>query len=292
MLIKGDAIAAMQTLESNSVDMILCDLPYNTTACNWDELIPFSLLWNQYKRICKEDAPIVLTASQPFTTLLISSNMEHYKHSWVWNKKATGNIFLANYQPLKIHEDICVFSFGKCNYYPIKTERHDEKKRSKCYGNGHASTETYQPNKNADKVYEYTDRYPTSIIEFSNAAKKGHIHPTQKPVKLFEYLIQTYSLIGDTVLDNCIGSGTTAIAAINTGRRWIGIDNDAIMIEKAQQRIDQHMELHPMLEKILTVDHDSYWKDQQKQRQIEALRVKYPDPSVAPERVKKLLIAD
>ena len=231
-----DCLEGMKRIEDKSIDMILCDLPYGTTACKWDSIIPFNELWEQYERIIKDNGAIVLTASQPFTTELIHSNLKLFKYCWVWNKKKAGNIFLAKYQPMKIHEDIVVFSKKTHKYNPIKTPR-DKIKRSKNYGTGEAMG---GDRKKEDKVYEYTDKNPVSIIEVSNAVQKGKIHPTQKPVELFEYLIKTYTDEEDIVLDNCMGSGTTAIACINTNRNYIGFELDTTYYNLANERIQKH----------------------------------------------------
>ena len=232
-LLHGDCLELMKDIPDKSIDMILCDLPYGTTQCKWDSIIPFEPLWKQYERVIKDNGAIVLTASQPFTTELIHSNLKLFKYCWVWNKKKAGNIFLAKYQPMKIHEDIAVFSKKAHKYNPIKTPR-DKIKRSKNYGTGEAMG---GDRKKEDKVYEYTDKNPVSIIEVSNAVQKGKIHPTQKPVELFEYLIKTYTNEGETVLDNCMGSGTTGVACVNTNRNFIGIELDDKYFEIAKERI-------------------------------------------------------
>jgi site-specific DNA-methyltransferase (adenine-specific) len=230
-----DCLEGMKLIPDKSIDMILCDLPYGTTACKWDAVIPFEPLWEQYERIIKDNGAIVLTASQPFTTVLINSNLKAFRYCWVWNKKKAGNIFLAKKQPMKIHEDVIVFSKKPHNYYPQMIKR-DKVKRSKNYGTGEAIGGTKEKE---DKVYTYTHKYPTSILEFSNAVQKGKVHPTQKPVALFEYLIKTYTNDGETVLDNCIGSGTTAIACINTGRNFIGFELDKHYCDIANERIQK-----------------------------------------------------
>ncbi len=232
---QGDCLEVMREIPDKSIDMVLCDLPYGTTACKWDAIIPFDELWEEYGRVVKDDGAIVLTSSQPFTTKLIASKLDWFKYTWVWNKKKAGNIFLAKYQPMKIHEDVVVFSKRTHRYYPIK-EKRDKVKRSKNYGTGQVMGGDKTPE---SKVYEYTHRNPTTILEFSNASQKGKVHPTQKPVALFEYLIKTYTNEGDIVLDNCIGSGTTAVAAINTGRQFIGIEREAEYVEIANRRIDE-----------------------------------------------------
>lgn len=230
---QGDCLEVMREIPDKSVDMILCDLPYGTTACKWDTVIPFEPLWEQYERIIKKDGAIVLTSSQPFTTALINSNMSLFKYCWVWNKKKGVNIFNAKYQPMKIHEDICVFGKGTIKYNPQMVKR-DKVKKSKNYGTGEALGGDKSPE---SKTYTYTHTYPKSILEFSNAVQKGKVHPTQKPVALFEYLIRTYTNEGEIVLDNCIGSGTTAVAAINTGRQFIGIEREPEYVEIANKRI-------------------------------------------------------
>ena len=223
----GDCLDLMAGIESGSVDMILCDLPYGTTACKWDTVIPFEPLWAHYKRVIKPNGAIVLFGSQPFTSALVMSNVKMFKYCWVWNKKISGNPLLAKYQPLKIHEDICVFSRNKHNYSP---EMRKGKMRIK--GGGKSNLLNMEMSKSINDDY-----YPTSILEFSNA-NRG-IHPTQKPVALCEYLIKTYTNEGETVLDNCMGSGTTGVACLNTGRTFIGIEKDLAYFEIACSRIEQ-----------------------------------------------------
>ena len=234
-LIHGDCLNIMKTIEDSSVDMILCDLPYGTTACKWDSVIPFEPLWEQYERIIKDNGAIVLFGSQPFTSALIMSNIKLFKYCWVWNKKKAGNIFLAKYQPMKIHEDIVIFSKKTHKYNPIKVPR-DRIKRSKNYGTGEAMGGNREKE---NKVYEYTDKNPVSIIEISNAVQKGKLHPTQKPVALLEYLIKTYSNEGDLILDNCMGSGSTGVACINTKRKFTGIELDENYFNIAKKRIEE-----------------------------------------------------
>jgi len=228
-IIQGDCLEVMKGIPDKSVDMILCDLPYGTTACSWDTIIPFEPLWEQYKRIIKDNGAIVLTASQPFTSALVMSNPKMFRYCWVWNKKISGNPLLAKYQPLKIHEDICVFSKDKHNYYP---EMRKGKMRIK--GGGKSKLLNMEMSKSTNDNY-----YPVSIIEYSNA-KRG-VHPTQKPVALFEYLIITYTNEGDLVLDNCIGSGTTSVACKNIGRNFIGIEISPEYCKIAEDRLRQEV---------------------------------------------------
>ena len=223
-----DCLEGMKDIPDKSIDMILCDLPYGTTSCKWDTIIPFEPLWEQYERIIKDNGAIVLTASQPFTTKLIDSNIDLFRNCWVWNKKISGNPLLAKHQPLKVHEDICVFSKKRHNYYP-------QMRKGKMRKKGGGRSKLFDMEMSAKYSDEY---YPISIIEFSNA-KRG-VHPTQKPVALFEYLIKTYTNEGETVLDNCMGSGTTAIACINTNRNYIGFELDEEYYKASLERIEKH----------------------------------------------------
>ena len=225
-----ECLEGMKKIPDKSIDMILCDLPYGTTACKWDAIIPFEPLWEQYERVIKDNGAIVLTASQPFTTKLIDSNIDLFRNCWVWNKKISGNPLLAKHQPLKVHEDICVFSKKRHNYYP-------QMRKGKMRKKGGGRSKLFDMEMSAKYSDEY---YPISIIEFSNA-KRG-VHPTQKPVALFEYLIKTYTNEGETVLDNCMGSGTTAIACINTNRNYIGFELDEEYYKASLDRIEEHKE--------------------------------------------------
>jgi DNA modification methylase len=234
-LIHGDCLEKMKDIPDKSIDMILCDLPYGTTACKWDVVIPFEPLWEQYKRIIKDRGAIVLFGSEPFSSYLRMSNIKQYKYDWVWNKKLAGNGILAKIQPLKIHENIHVFHSGI--YYPQKTTG---KLRSKM------GLKTSELN-NGDGIkcvdeYKNNQYYPVSIQEYGiGNLRKGRLHPTQKPVALLEYLIKTYTLEGETVLDNCIGSGSTGIACLNTKRNFIGIEKDDKYFEIAKKRIEEHL---------------------------------------------------
>ncbi|WP_285005074.1 DNA-methyltransferase [Lactococcus formosensis] len=236
-----DCLEGMKRIPDGSIDMILCDLPYGTTNCKWDEIIPFQHLWKEYNRVIKDNGAIVLTASQPFTSALVMSNPKGFKHSWVWHKKNAGNLLVAKYQPLKTTEDVLVFSKkGKrVNYYPIFTRGPKDVTNYKL---GKQKGDLYAKIKSGtfklSKTNKPTDaRYPKHLIEFSNAYQHGKIHPTQKPVALFEYLIKTYTNKGDTVLDNCMGSGTTAIACLNIERNFIGFETNKEYYDKSLERI-------------------------------------------------------
>lgn len=227
---KGDCLEVMKNIPDKSVDMILCDLPYGTTACNWDIVIPFDKLWEQYNRIVKDNGAIVLFGSEPFSTLLRMSNIKNFKYDWIWNKKLAGNGILAKKQPLKIHEIVSVFNSNI--YFPQMTKGKMRKKmglkESEITG-GNSFVNEY-----ANDLY-----YPQSIQEFSIAnLRRGRLHPTQKPVELLEYLIKTYTNENETVLDNCMGSGSTGVACINTNRNFIGIELDEKYFEIAKGRIE------------------------------------------------------
>lgn len=237
LLMHGDCLELMYEIPDGSVDMILCDLPYGTTACKWDSVIPFEPLWAHYKRVIKRNGAIVLTASQPFTTALISSNLKDFRYCLVWDKTKSGNFALANIQPMKSHEDICLFYAAKPTYNPIKETRGAVRKK----GGGSASDNFGI----VPSVSENNSYFPKSILTFSTGSRVGHYHPTQKPVALMEYLIRTYTNEGDTVLDNCMGSGTTGVACTNTWRKFIGIEKDAKYFDIAKQRIESTQ--HPLL---------------------------------------------
>lgn len=236
-VLQGDCLKLMKSLDDNSIDMILCDLPYGTTSNSWDVIIPFEPLWEQYTRIIKEDGAIVLTASEPFASHLRLSNLKWFKYDWIWNKKQSGNIFIAKYQPLKIHEMILVFGKGKTKYFPIMRKGKERQKQLKT-----KSKDQYVRKQEAIMLEEKTDLYyPTSLLEFSLARLRSKsIHPTQKPVELFEYLVKTYTQEGDLVLDNCAGSGTTGIACLNTDRRFILMENDPYYFNLCEERIQNY----------------------------------------------------
>jgi site-specific DNA-methyltransferase (adenine-specific) len=229
-LLMGDCLERMKEIPDGSVDMILTDPPYGTTACKWDSIIPLEPMWKQLKRVIKPNRAIVMTASQPFTTTLISSNMKMFKYCWVWDKKKGGNIQLLKWQPYKVHEDVVVFSSGPVKYYPIKTKQ--KERTGKTYSAGEANGIP-----NYGDLRTYNDKYPKSIIEISNANQRGKVHKTQKPVALMEYLIKTYTNEGETVLDFCLGSGTTGVACKKLNRNFIGIELDEKYFKIAQDRI-------------------------------------------------------
>ncbi len=225
-----DCIEGMKEIPDGSVDMVLCDLPYGITACTWDTIIPLELLWEQYRRITKKNAAVVLFCSEPFTSSLVQSNLREFKYKWIWQKEQGVNPLLAKKQPLNDIEEICVFYRAQCTYNPqykpgtpYKITR-DRRPRN-CEVNGHKFRETSTKNDGF--------RYPKRVLSFH---RETGLHPTQKPVALCEYLIKTYSNPGETVLDNCMGSGTTAVAAIRSGRNYIGFELDPKYHAIAQRR--------------------------------------------------------
>ena len=229
---QGDCLELMKSIPDKSIDAIICDLPYGTTACKWDSVIPFEPLWAQYKRIIKDNGAIVLFGQEPFSSLLRMSNIGEYKYDWIWDKVKPGTFATAKYQPLRQHELISVFYKNFGAYNPQMIER-DKPKTSKRYGNSDSASLKYNDGLNRT----YTQLYPKTILKYSNATQKGKVHPTQKPVDLLEYLVKTYTNQGDIVLDNCMGSGTTGVACKNLGRKFIGIEQDANYFEIASKRI-------------------------------------------------------
>ena len=231
-LYNGDCIEVMKNIPSKSVDMILCDLPYGTTKCKWDSIIPFDKLWENYNRVTKDNAAIVLFGTEPFSTELRHSNLKMYKYDWIWDKVKPNGHLVAKHRPMQRNENISVFGKGKINYYPIMIER-DKPKKSKEY----SRTEIMGGNTTDNKGKTLNKKYPQNILVYSNASNKNKLHPTQKPVELLEYLIKTYTNENDLVLDNCMGSGSTGVACVNTNRDFIGIELDKDYFNIAKQRI-------------------------------------------------------
>jgi site-specific DNA-methyltransferase (adenine-specific) len=232
-LMQGDCLELMKDIPDGSVDMILCDLPYGTTACKWDTIIPFEPLWEQYERVIKDNGAIVLTASQPFTTKLINSNINLFKYELIWDKVKPSSGLHAKQQPLRQHENILIFGKGKIKYNPQmeKTELRIDKPRVANNGEAFGGKNVLRQHNNKGL------KYPRSILKISNANQRGKVHPTQKPVALCEYLIKTYTDEGETVLDNCMGSGTTGVACKNLNRNFIGIELDEGYFKIAKERI-------------------------------------------------------
>lgn len=241
-LYHGDCLEIMDVLIAMGVkvDAIITDPPYGTTACKWDSVIPFEPMWACLNQLIKDNGAIALFGSEPFSSALRMSNIKNFKYDWVWNKKSAANILVAKYQPLKICEYISVFCKSTPNYYPIMTtsnrdlvkEKPCEKKTDMFSGIKSGKFVKTETNKKG------TERYPKNLIEFSNANRKNHLHPTQKPVALMEYLIKTYTNEGDTVLDFTMGSGTTGVACKRLNRNFIGIELDDNYFNIAKERIN------------------------------------------------------
>ena len=253
-LIKGDCLEIMKDIPANSIDCIICDLPYGTTAHSWDAVIPFDKLWEQYHRLLKSDGIVALFGTEPFSSMLRTSNLSEYRYDWIWKKNSPNGFLNCNYAPLKITETISIFSSctigslskNPIRYFPVGTEDVNIEKRNNPNSkyrrtNGYSSMNNVL---NSDKLYVQKKKgYPTNILEFER--DREHLHPTQKPVALLEYLVKTYTNEGDTVLDNCMGSGTTGVACKNLGRNFIGIEKEQKYFEIAQKRIfEKSKELH------------------------------------------------
>lgn len=243
-LLHGDCLELMKDIPDGSIDMVLCDLPYGTTEFDWDKIIPFDLLWKEYERLVKDKSAIVLFSVEPFASKLRMSNLKLYKYDWIWKKTRCGNVMNSKNAPLKTYENVCVFSKGtianasprRMNYNPqgvIKINKHIE---SNCKGSLYHFGRKRQNEKAKLFVQEYTN-LPKNILEFKSV--QDCKHPTQKPVDLLEYLIKTYTNEGETVLDNTMGSGSTGVACVNTGRSFIGIEKDDHYFEIAKKRIEQ-----------------------------------------------------
>ena len=230
----GDCLEIMKDIPDKSIDMILCDLPYGTTACKWDNIIPFEPLWEQYNRVIKDNGAIVLFGSEPFSSRMRMSNLKMYRYDWIWEKNKCSNFLLLKKQPQKNYENICVFYKKAPTYNP-------QMRNGKPYkDNGRKEVKNLQQKLNIKSVTPISNngtRYPKAIIYYQVGNTRIKLHPTQKPVELLEYLIKTYTNEGELVLDNCMGSGSTGVACINTNRNFIGIELDNKYYEIAKQRI-------------------------------------------------------
>lgn len=240
----GDCLEIMKDIDNKSIDMILCDLPYGVKHCKWDIVIPFELLWQQYERVIKDNGAIVLTASQPFTSLLIGSNLNLYRYNWVWVKDKPTNFVMANKQPMKYHEDICVF-YKQQPIFNKQMIPRSEGGKKRCKTGIDYTNRTWKINGEdiniQDKrgIVHYSEdlKNPSTILYFDTGRRQDLIHPTQKPVLLFEYFIKTYTNENGLILDNCIGSGTTALASLKNNRDFIGIEKEEKYVQIANQRI-------------------------------------------------------
>ncbi|MCM3387226.1 site-specific DNA-methyltransferase [Ureibacillus chungkukjangi] len=237
----------MWRIPDKSVDMILCDLPYGVGHCKWDSVIPFEPLWTHYKRVIKDNGAIVLFSQQPFTSFLVTSNIELYRYNWVWEKDKPTNFVMANKQPMKYHEDICVFYKKQPTYNKQMIPRTEGGKKRAKKGVNH-NNRTFKVNgedvniqgKEELSYYNQDLKNPSTIIYFDTGRRQDLVHPTQKPLALFEYLIKTYTNENEVVLDNCMGSGTTAIASLKLKRKYIGFELESDYYDKANKRIELH----------------------------------------------------
>jgi site-specific DNA-methyltransferase (adenine-specific) len=235
-IINGDCLEEMAKLPPASVDAIISDLPYGTTACKWDSVIPNAPMWAEFKRLIKPNGAIVLTATEPFASLLRTSNLAQYKYDWVWDKHIPRGMHIAKYRPMQKHEMVLVFGDAPLKYNPIHTKR-DKPVRVKNYGNSKSSP--LANNDRKERIYD--TKGPDSILVGMWEANAGKLHSTQKPVSLMRYLVLTYTNPGDVILDPCCGSGTTCVAAKLDGRRYIGIEKDKDYAEISKQRLLQSM---------------------------------------------------
>lgn len=235
-LLKGDCLKLMQDIPDKSIDMILCDLPYGTTRCRWDSVIEFEPLWQQYERIIKDNGAILLFSTQPFTARLINSNLKLYRYEWIWHKTQAKGHLNAKKMPLRAHENIEVFYKKPPTYNPQKTTGHKRKVAKNNYVREADGGSCYGREKRKT-VYDSCERYPVDVVKVSSGDQTKRYHVTQKPVELLEYLIKTYTNEGETVLDNCMGSGSTGVACVNTGRQFIGMELEDKYYKTACERI-------------------------------------------------------
>ena len=237
-LYQGDCLEVMKHISDGSINLILCDLPYGVTARNkWDTIIPFNKLWEQYNRIIKNNGAIILFGSGMFTSSLMQSNPKIWRYNLIWHKTTPTGFLNANRMPLRAHEDIVVFYKSLPVYNPQKTTGHERKVSKAEHKINSKKTSDYR--EHGLTTYDSTERYPTSVLTFSTDKQKSALHPTQTPGALLEYLIKTYTNENMTVLDNCMGSGSTGIACINTNRNFIGIELDPTYFQVAKDRIEQ-----------------------------------------------------
>jgi len=230
----GDCLDIMPLIPSGSVDAIIADLPYGTTDCKWDSVLPFDKLWEQYNRIIKPNGAICLFGRDPFTSAMVMSNPKNYKHKWVWNKKQSGSFQNAKYMPLQIDEDIIVFSNGKCNYYPIMRKGKMRKR-----GGAKETNNAMGENGLTKKFENYSDMYyPVNIYELANP-RLNKLHPTEKPVELIKMLVETYTKENDVVFDNTMGVGSTGVASLMGNRQFIGIEKEKQYFDIAVRRINE-----------------------------------------------------
>ena len=237
-LYNGDCLEVMETLPDKSIDAVITDVPYGTTACAWDSVIPLDAMWGQLKRLIKPRGAILLFAGQPFTSALVMSNIGWFKYTWIWDKVLGAGFQVAKYRPMMRHEEICVFGKGAVNYYPIMKPRAVARQSG-----GYMKKNTPQSSSplahKDERTRLSTEEYPVSLLTFSNAARGASEHPTQKPVALMSYLVSTYSREGDTILDFTMGSGSTGVACMQLQRNFVGVEKDHVYFEVARRRIEE-----------------------------------------------------
>ena len=238
-LYQGDCLEVMKNIPDKSVDLVLTDPPYGTTACKWDSVIPLEPMWKELKRITKPNSAIVLFGTEPFSSQLRLSNLDWFKYDWIWEKSKCGSAFTSKYRPQSKHEIISVFGKGRVNYYP-QMEEGEPYKRTRKVNNGDKPNNHKLGVTSESETVNTGYRYPSTVQFFQQRwRRQDQVHPTQKPVALMEYLIKTYSNEGDSVLDFCAGSGTTGVAAKNLNRNFIGIEMDEGYFKIAQERIEK-----------------------------------------------------
>ena len=232
----GDCLELMKNIPDGSVDLVLTDPPYGTTACKWDSVIPFAPMWEQLNRIIKPNGAICLFGSEPFSSALRMSNIKHFKYDWIWDKRIPSGMSYARFQPMRQTENISVFCNGKTVYNPQMVKRDKQIKKGGNKYSPSAPIQACKEGKDFKKTYEYKN--PINLIVFDKI-RKGSLHPTQKPVALLEYIVRTYTNEGETVLDFTMGSGSTGVACVNTGRNFIGIELDEGYFNIAKKRIEE-----------------------------------------------------
>lgn len=237
-LLCGDCLELMNRIPDGSIDMVLSDLPYGTTRCRWDTPINLQELWEQYRRVVKENGAIALFSAQPFTTELISSNKAMYRYEWIWRKTQPSGFMNAKKMPLRTHENIEIFYRKPPTYNPQMTHGH-QRKTATAYGTRESDGSSCYGREERNYTYDSTDRYPVDVLQYSTGDKSKRLHPTQKPVDLLEYLVKTYTNPGETVLDNCMGAGSTGVACLNTGREFVGIELDPEYNKKMEEQARQ-----------------------------------------------------
>lgn len=255
----GDCLELMKDIPDKSMDAIICDLPYGTTQCKWDSVIPFDLLWNEYNRVIKDKGAIILFSAQPFTSALISSNYRMFKYSWTWDKSRASGFLNAKKQPLRVTEDICVFYKKQCTYNPILIDREKKNIRNTDYTPNKEGVQTYGKTRkdfkyNQGREIPIDKGYPKNLLHIKTVgtnSKNKRLHPTQKPLELLKYLVKTYTNENDWVLDNTCGSNTTGIACYDLNRNYIGIEKDIDIYEVAKKRVEENILLRANKPKTL-----------------------------------------